>query len=204
MAENNDKKEQKIEKLTQEELKQKQEQFLKEFMDKNTKELKVTSISTEFKKEVARIIPELEKTQKEIEEKKQSFVKQYKTVEDKLDILTKEGQIKLNDKDFQKSRDSFKRYEDSLNQVLGEIIADITFYSNLIGENPPQTIKVFKNSTDDAAIYLIAKLKVTQKNIKNITKDVRVSYSRYFVGLEEQVRKLDYLSSYLKAAKNKK
>ena len=204
MAENNDKKEQKIEKLTQEELKQKQEQFLKEFMDKNTKELKVTSISTEFKKEVARIIPELEKTQKEIEEKKQSFVKQYKTVEDKLDILTKEGQIKLNDKDFQKSRDSFKRYEDSLNQVLGEIIADITFYSNLIGENPPQTIKVFKNSTDDAAIYLIAKLKVTKKNIKKITKDVRVSYSRYFVGLEEQVRKLDYLSSYLKSAKNKK
>lgn len=204
MAENNDKKEQQEGKMTPEELKHKQEQILKEFMNKNTKELKVPPLSSELKKEIARIISELEKAKKEIEEKKESFVKQYKTVEGKLDILTKEGQIKLNDEDFKKSRDIFERYENSLNQVLDEIVANITFYSNLISENPPQTIKVFKNSTEDAILYLISKLKVTKKNTKKMIKDVRISYSRYFVGLEEQLRKLDSLFSYLKAAKNKK
>ncbi len=200
MTENNNKKEQ----LTPEELKQKQDMFLKEFMDKNTKELKVPSLSQKFKDEASIILKDIEKTNAEIEEKRQSFVKQYKTVENKLNALTKEGQIKLNEDDFKKSQESFVRYENSLHQVLGELSGDMAFYSNLIGDNPPKTIKVFKNSTDDATLYLNEKLKVSKKSIKKILKDVRVSYSRYFVGLEEQVRKLDYLSSYLKAAKNKK
>ncbi|MBD3272826.1 hypothetical protein GF385_00545 [Candidatus Dependentiae bacterium] len=191
-------------KLSPEELKQKQEQLLKEFMEKNTKELEVPALSVEFKKEAEKIISELEKAKREIEEKRDSFVQQYKTVEDKLQNLTKEGQIKLNEEDFKKSQASFLKYEKSLEQVLGELTGDITFYSNLIAEKPLKTIKVFKNATDDALLYLDQKLRSTKKHVKKLLKDVRVSYSRYFVGLQEQIRKLDYLSSYLKAAKAKK
>lgn len=204
MADISNKKEEQNEKLSPEELKHKQDMFLKEFMAKNTKELKVPSISKKFKEEVSILIKDIEKINVEIEEKRIAFVKQYKNVKSKLNTLTKEGQITLNEDDFKKSQESFARYENYLHQVLGELSGDMAFYSNLIGENASKTIKVFKNSTDDSTLYLNEKLKVSKKSIKKILKDVRVSYSRYFVGLGEQVRKLDYLSSYLKSSKNKK
>ncbi|MFH1461514.1 MAG: hypothetical protein ABIF12_01015 [bacterium] len=189
--------------LSSEELKQKQELFLKEFLEKNTEELDVSNISFELKKEISRVLEELEKAKEEVAEKRMVFVERYKVVENKLETLTKSGGIKLNEDDFKKSQDSFVRYEDSLKRVFAEISGDIDFYSTLISQNPPKTIKVFKNSTGDANLYLDEKLKSSKRYIKNMLKDVRVSSSRYNVGLQEQIRKLDYLASYLDAAKKK-
>lgn len=190
-------------KLSPKELKKKEEQFLKEFLEKNTKEMLVDHFSDEFKKEIQRVINDLEKSKKEVSEKKQVFVDQHKTVEEKLNALSKEGKIKLNEQDLKKTQTSFIQYEAFLDRTLTEVVGDIEFYSNLISENPPRTIKVFKDSTDDPALYLNQKLRSTKKYIKNILKDVRVSSSRYNVGLQEQIRKLDYLSAYLKAAGQK-
>jgi hypothetical protein len=218
MADNNDKKIDILEtkkeetikdvekKLSPEELKKKEELFLKEFLEKNTKELQVPPLLDEFKKETQRVVSELENSKKEIEVKKQEFINQHKLVEDKLNTLSKDGQITLNEQDLRKTQDSFAQYEAFLDKTLAEVSGDAEFYSNLISENPPKTIKVFKNTTDDPALYLNQKLRSTKKYIKNMIKDVRVSSSRYNVGLQEQIRKLDYLSAYLKAAaqKNKK
>lgn len=191
-------------KLATDELKQKQEQFLKEFLEKNTKELSLPDLLPEFKKNISKIIEELEKVKKEVDEKRTSFVEQYQIVENKLEALTKSGGIKLNEEDFKKSQDSFVKYEDSLRRVFAEVSGDIDFYTTLISQNPPKTIKVFKDSTDNANLYLDEKLRSSKRYIKSMLKDVRVSYSRYNVGLQEQIRKLDYLASYLDAAKKNK
>jgi hypothetical protein len=187
--------------LSPEELKLKQQEMLEEFMKKNTKEISVPELSSSYKKDALFIIKELVIAQKEVEEKLNSFVSMYKIIDEKIELLTSQGKIQLNDQDYKKIKDSFLEYEKFLNQVLQEVTSEIVFYSNLVGEKPLEKITVFKNAPDDAVLFLNDKLKSTKKYAKNTIKDLRIGYSRYFVDLQEQIRRLDYLVLHTKAEK---
>lgn len=189
--------------LSTEEKKKREEELLKEFMDKNTKELSLPALSDSYKKEARLIAIELNKVKKEVEEKRTSFIDLYKSIENKLEALSKAGQIQLKEEDYKKSKETFVRYENYLNQVLGEVIGDLSFFSSLIAEKPLEKIRVFKDVTDDSEQYLNDKLKAAKKYIKKMLKDLRISYSRYEVGFQEQIKKLDYLVAYLKASQLK-
>ncbi|MBU4269648.1 hypothetical protein KJ644_04375 [Candidatus Dependentiae bacterium] len=204
MADEKDLKNIENEKISPEEQKAKQEAFIKEFMEKNTKELAIPAISEGYKKEVYLIVNELDKIKREVEEKITSFVDLYKIIEKKLEELSTTGHVEIKEDDYKKSKDIFIKYENFLNQILGELLGELSFYSSLIAEKPLETIRVLKDVPDDASLYLLEKLKSTKKYIKNMLKDLRMSYSRYFVGFEEQIRKLDYMIAYLKASHSKK
>jgi len=192
------------EKLSTEEQQKRQEVFVKEFMEKNTKELAIPALLDSYKKEVYLIVNELDKIKKEVEGKTESFVGLYKTIEQKLHDLSSGGHVEIKEDDYKKSKEIFIKYENFLNQILGEVLGELGFYSSLITVKPVEKIRVLKDVPDDANLYLTEKLKSTKKYIKNMLKDLRMSYSRYFVGFEEQIRKLDYMITYVKATQNKK
>ncbi len=191
-------------KLTKEEQEEKQKALIEEFMKKNTKELDVPELSESFKKDAILVLKELDKAKLEIDEKISSFVGMYRTIEKKLENLVTGKKIQLNDQDYQKVKESFLRYEKFLNQVLAEVVKELGFYAGILAEKPLEKIVVFKDVSDDAVSFLNDKLKTTKRYLKKMYKDLRISYSRYFVDLQDQIRRLDYLEQHTKVIKKDK
>ena len=172
---------------------------IKEFLDKNTEDLAVSSIPESLKKNIGLFVSDLKSIESEISQKVNTFIVKYSTIDDKIKILVKHKIIKVDDSEIHNSRAAFLKYRDSLIDIKNELNNDIKFFEDLISSNPPKFIKVLKGNKKDFLSYLQDKLKESKRYLKRVTKDVRISYSRYILALDNQLHKLLYLEEYIRS-----
>ena len=179
------------------------EKELKELIEKMTKELPFTGISVELEKEVRKVSTELHDLKEEIITKKEDFEKQSGMLKDRLDVLVKTGKLKIDEAEFARSQQSFEYYKKVLDSIGDEVESELYFCFGLISDNPPKTLRVAKNKSDDVNDYIKSKVDWLKKYVKKVRKDLRVGYSKYDFGLQSQLRNLDYLEAYLKRMEKK-
>ncbi len=180
------------------------EKAIKEFIKLNTKEIEIKPLPVDIKTDLQKQAKELEDVKNEIEDKKLKCTDQIKSIKEKLDGLVKSGGIKVDQEQFNQSQQGLEHYKQVLDSLSSEIDTELNFCKDLTSDNPPKTLRVLKDSTDDFVEFTKTKIQSIKKYIKKVTKDLRVSYSKYNFGLESQKRRLEYLEVYLKRIKNKK
>ncbi|MBD3231714.1 hypothetical protein GF322_03555 [Candidatus Dependentiae bacterium] len=191
------KKDKKINNIDSEKKEKEQKEAIEKFIQTSTKEINITNIPEDIKNELQKLIFEFEKLKNEIQEKKNTCTKQLQTLQSKLEILINSGQIKLDKKHFEQTQKELNHYQMILDHVNKEIDNELKLCKDLISENPPKTIRVLKNTTDDFIQFITSKIQSLKKYLKKMKKDLQISFSKYNFGLESQKRKLEYLKTYL-------
>jgi hypothetical protein len=190
--------------LSEEELKKKNEASLKEFIEKYTKNISVESALPKVKGDVEWVAKELLKLREEVVEKKKTFLEQQHQLNKKIEDLSKTGKLKIDTTEQKKTQDGFKQYENLLDDMIAETEKELSFCASLLAPEPPKTVKVLKTDFDDAEKFLSAKIRELKKFVKSVSKNLRVSYSRYNFGLESQLRRLEYLEVYMNRLEQQK
>ena len=177
---------------------EKKEKVLKEFMEKMTVELPFNGLTQNIKKDVVKIKENLQELKKEIEEKKDSVENQQNSLKEKLDKLVAEGKLKVNQAEYRRSQQSFEHYKKVLENIGAEVGSELNFCMSIASDVSPKTIRVMKSENQNLDNYIKSKIDWLKKYVKKVTKDLRVSYSKYNFGLESQLRNLGYLEAYFK------
>ncbi len=174
---------------------------LKKFFEQNTKEILLGKIGDEFKVKFKFIINDLVKLKKEIELTNNLFSEKLEQVNKKVDGLKNKGVIKVDEEITKKSEVGFENYKKLLNHFVEDVEYELSFYKSIVSDGPPKNIRVFKGVDGDYKVHLNLKIHGIKKYIKKTRKDLRISFSRYNFEFEEQDKKLNYLSMYLKNIK---
>ncbi len=182
----------------------KSEALLKEFMEKHTKEIPFTGLSSELKGQFQWVINELLGLGKEIEEKRASFLNQNEEIKKRISDLVKTGKWSVDKGEYEKSQEGVREYENLLNSVKDELEKEFSFFKDFSSENPPKNVRVLKTDSDDVNDFFADKIKNIKRYVKKVRKDLRVSYSKYDFAFQNQIHKLDYIYAYIKHMEKRK
>lgn len=180
---------------------QKQQEAIKDFFEKNTHEIELKSISDDLKSRIQRIFTDLNELNTEVDSVKNKFNEKTAELKDRLVGLAKSGKITIDKEEQEKNDKQLAVYEKFLNGVDQEVKSEISFLNDLLSENPPKTLRVFKGGSDDSNLVLENKIKTIKQYVKKMRKDLRISFSKYDFGLSNQIKNLIYLEAHLRNSK---
>ncbi|MFA5307067.1 MAG: hypothetical protein WC365_06480 [Candidatus Babeliales bacterium] len=136
------------------------------------------------------LLGEITRKQQEINERSQ----QLKT---KISDLNTHSKIKISEKDFEHIHAQCEQFMQLLGKIIQETERDITFYTPLLsGQGEQISVMIFE--PDDCEEFLIKRVAAIKKHVKRTLKDLAVGASRYFLGLDNQLRQLEALENYIK------
>jgi hypothetical protein len=170
---------------------------LKKAFEENTKKIDVGNIDTTEKANITVLISSIQGVIDEIENKKSDFLKKKQLNAEKLDALRRTGKVKVDEEKTKRTEKASELYVSFIENVLKELRGDLTFFSDLISDNPPKQVRVLKDAPDHFLLHLKAKMSNTKRILKKTRKDFRVHFSRYTHDFNMQEKYLDYLAHYI-------
>lgn len=176
---------------------EKAQKDIEEFFEKNTKKLKVETVSDDLKAKFRVACKDLEDLKKEMEEKKTLFIEKSGKIKGKVESLKSRGIIKVDEAVTKKSEQDFEKYKQMLDHFVGEVDYELEFCKGIVSDTPPEFIRIAKGAVEDVDFQLNAKVTKLKKYVKTVRKDLRIGFSRYNFEFDEQMRRLEYLEAYV-------
>jgi hypothetical protein len=182
-------------KLPHEKMEQKEfEEFLAE---KKLHLIMPEKLSIHEKATVAQVTESLLNLKKDVDEKKEFIEKNIKAINEKVEMLTKSNKVKINHKEREQAKENVSRYSMILDNIAMEIIQELSFFAGILSETPPKAFVVPISFPNSFIVYLVFRIKGGQRYVKNIVKNITVSFSRYRYSFEEQLKRLDVMQHYI-------
>ncbi len=176
----------------------KQQEAVKEFFEKNTLEIELKAVSDDLQSRVKKVFLDLNEFKLEVDSVSDKFKEKTDELKSRLVSLAKTGQIKI-DKDEQEKNDKqIDAYRNFIEDVDKEVNSEVNFLTDVLSDNPPKTLRVFKGGSDDSNLVLEYKIKSIKKYVKKMRKDLRISFSKYDFSLSNQIKNLIYLEAHIK------
>ncbi len=129
----------------------------------------------------------------EIEHKRNGLIDVNISLKEKLDALKAVNKITVNQDVFDTNEESINRYITLIGELIKEVREEVELVAMMI-----QCKKVYITHAPTAAYphdpfeILKNKVKGTRRYIKNVRRDINVSYSRYSFGLNAQMKQISY------------
>ncbi len=161
------------------------------------KKINVSMPSDQIKKSLQNAIDLLNTLLSEIARKQQELNDRSQQLKNKISDLNAQGKIKINEKEFEHIHAQCEQFMQLLGKVMQETERDITFYTPLlIGQGEQISVMIFE--PDNFEEFLIKRVAAIKKHVKRTHRDLAVGSSRYFLGLDNQLRQLEALENYIK------
>ena len=177
--------------------------IVEEFKAANLKKIKTSVMKDGVLSPFKESLEQLVLLKKELIEKKDAANEISLNIKNKINNLSKNSAVQINQKELVGADKSVKEYLDLLQNVANEVETELTKYSMLLPDKSPEEVTVWKTEPDDFEQYIQGLTKIIKKYAKNVRKDIAISFSRYCFGFEEQLKRISYIEAYL-AAKEKK
>lgn len=170
-----------------------QEEFAQRFL----KKINVSMPSDQTKQDLQNAIDSLQNLLGEISRKQEELSDRSQQLKAKISDLNAQGKVKINEKEFEHIHAQCDQFMQLLSKVMQETERDITFYTPLLtGQGEQISVMIFE--PDNCEEFLIKRIAAIKKHVKRTLKDLAVGSSRYFLGLDNQLRQLEALENYIK------
>ncbi len=162
-----------------------------------TKQVAVTPLPNEVKKQLISSVALLTELRQEIENKKAGALEKRAIIKAKIDALRASEKVNIDDAEFKKSEESVEHFVQLLDKMIQEVASDEKFYASLTQDTPPATMTAFKFDSDDFLQLISSRIVSIKKYVKNAKRDLSISYSRYCFGFDAQIRQINYVEHVL-------
>ena len=174
------------------------EALLKEFLKENTIQVPFIGLNLTLKSKAKLLAKDLDLFFREALDKKNEFAHQSELLKRRMGELIKTGKWNVDKDEYEKTQKGIKKYEALLDSLLKDIEGQLSFFTAFTSDNPPEKIELLKFIASDIDTYFESKIKDTRKFIKNMQKDLRISFSRYNFSFDAQIKHLNYVYAYIK------
>lgn len=177
--------------------------IVEEFKTANLKKIKTSAVKDVVLASFKASLEQLVQLKKELIEKKDAASEISLNIKSKINNLSKNSAIQINQREIADADKSVKDYLDLLQNLANEVDGELTKYSMLLPDKCPDEVTVWKTEPDDFDQYIQGLTKIIKKYSKNVRKDIAISFSRFCFGFQEQLKRINYIEAYL-ATKEKK
>jgi len=193
-----------FEDLSKEEQQKLKENFLKEFEQNHTKLVDVIEITDDMRGRFQEVLQKLERLLNEVNGRKQLALEKNNFIKTKITKLAATGSVKVNQAEYDQAEESVARYSKVLDDIMNDIKNEAGFFYHSTKLELPNKIRVLNEQPDTFTEVAEGKFKFIRKYMKNIMRDLNVSYSRYCFGFDNQIKRLDYIEAYVKRSSKAK
>ncbi|MFA6263054.1 MAG: hypothetical protein WCW33_04730 [Candidatus Babeliales bacterium] len=176
---------------------QQQEEFARRFLKKIT----VTPLSDTTKEALGQAIGTIKNLGQEIALKQNELRDKAESLKNKISHLNTLGKVKIHVQEFDPLFAKCAQFAQILDKIAQETERDIAFYTPILEGNGDEQVSIMLFEPDDFEQFIIARISSIKKHIKKTQRDLAVGSSRYFVGLDHQLRQFDALAAYVNRLK---
>lgn len=185
-----------------------QEEALKysdeELQKRELKKIAVTPVSDYLKKDAIYLLTEMEALCVDVAGKYTYATEQNTFIKNKVDTLSSSQDVVINREEYQKSEESVEKYLELLKGIIAEIQNEMSYFIVFLKDKTPQYLIVPQDDTDSFELFFAQKTRVVKKYIKDMKKDLNISYSRYCFGFEAQINRMAGIEYYLQMQQGRK
>lgn len=146
-------------------------------------------------------LEELVALKQELAQKAQAATERNTIIKNRLDYLIEEKKMRLNTAHYEAFNESITTYVDLLAKITEEVEGEVLNCARYVSQTPPQFVIVMADESDNFHDHITTKIKWIKRHVKNIKKDLSISFSRYEVSFSHQNRQLDMLDVLSKQAR---
>ncbi len=139
----------------------------------------------------------LEELKKEVIAKKEEALGKSAVIKARVDDLVTSGKVQINRDEYAKSEESVQQYAGLLDNIVTEISNEEARLTEFLNPAIEFTVVAFYES-DDFVACVEEKVNIVRKYVRNIKKDLNVSFSRYSFGFEAQMKRILHVESYIR------
>lgn len=169
------------------------EEAYKAFLEKMTIHFVVSEISDASRAAFVQALDQLKKLKEDVVIKKERTIAMGEQIRDKVRSLVDTGSIKIDEDEFSKSDVSVHQYTKVLDDITAEIDRDISFYVSILQKNIGDTFSVIGSLEEEFPELITERTKFIKKYIKDVSKDLAVSFSRFCFGFQSQMKRVEYV-----------
>jgi hypothetical protein len=177
------------------------EKKIEEIDPKTQKYLYIKPVGQDFKIRLKKIIEELVLMRLDIFNKKVEIVTKQTVIKEKIAILAESKKVRIDKAEFERSEKSAHSYTHLLDGIINELSGEIAYYNVFVSDDAPpiDKIPVPLQAPDRIEDYLEVQMNGIKRYLKNVKRDIAISFSRYTYGFDEQLKHLTYVESYIKS-----
>jgi hypothetical protein len=173
------------------------EEFEKFLADKKLHLLFPKELSLPQKVTSTQVAESLLNLRKDVGEKKEFIQSNINLINEKVEELTKSKKVKINEQEREQAKENVSRYSMLLDGIGMEIAQELSFFAGILSEKPLKAFVIPLSFPNSFELYFASRIKGGQRYVKNITKSITVSFSRYRYSFEEQLKRLDVMKHYV-------
>ena len=115
--------------------------------------------------------------------------------------MSESKKVRIDKAEFERSEKSAHSYTQLLDGIINELSGEIAYYNVFISDDAPpiEKIPVPIQAPDKIEDYLELQMNGVKRYLKNVKRDIAISFSRYTFGFDEQLKHLTYVESYIKS-----
>ena len=168
---------------------------------KTQKYILLTPITPEFKSKLTHSIQALLQLRQDILAKKDLLTNKRHQIKEKITSLSETKKVRLDKNEFEKTEKSANDFIKLLDSIINELNNEIGYYYIFASDEKPPFEKIVApiNAPDKLEDYLAAQINGIKQYLKNVKRDISVSFSRYSFGCDEQIKHLSFVESYIKS-----
>lgn len=174
----------------------------------STKEkiLPFVEINDELKLRLKESVYSLLLLKEEVDFRTKFILERIAAIKDKANNLAVTYKFKLDGKEHERAEESVNQYAKLLEGISKEVERELVLSYMLLNEGEKKLEKLVAPINGPASFeeYVSDRIKWTKKFVKDLNKNLSVSYSRYLFGFEDQERQLEVLEANLKHYASKK
>lgn len=177
------------------------EKKIEEIDPKTQKYLYIKPVAQDFKIRLKKTIDELVSIRLDIFNKKVEIVTKQTLIKEKITLLSESKKVRIDKAEFERSEKSAHSYTQLLDGIINELSGEIAYYNVFISDDAPpiDKIPVPIQAPDKIEDYLELQMNGVKRYLKNVKRDIAISFSRYTFGFDEQLKHLTYVESYIKS-----
>ena len=162
------------------------------------KPLSVASLNKGQQEKIVEILELLETLKREVSAKKEEALEKSALIKAKVHGLVSSGKVQIHHDEYMKSDESVQQYAVLLNNIIAEIQNEEGTFVKMLSGDLSRYVLVYLYESNDFGRYVEDKVGFVRKYVKNIRKDLNVSYSRYSFGFEAQLKRILHVEHFIR------
>lgn len=160
--------------------------------------IEIGQIQPHVQDEIEKMVMLLAELKAEVFDKKSEAISQSEIIKDKVNALVQSGKVQIDQGEYERSAASVLQYAALLDSITAEVDMELAFFGLFFSDKQPQKMVVWKDEPNDFAGFVGAKSRYIKKYVKNIRKDLNVSFSRYVYGFRAQNERILQVEAYIR------
>ncbi len=177
------------------------EKKIEELDSKTQKYLYIKPVPQDFKIKLKKVVEELALMRLDIFNKKVEIITKQKLIKEKITFLSESKKVRIDKAEFERSEKSAQSYTHLLDGIINELSGEIAYYNVFVSDEAPPMDKVVVplQAPDKIEDYLELQMNGVKRYLKNVKRDIAISFSRYTFGFDEQLKHLTIVEAYIKS-----